>query len=269
MGAATAAMAALATLDHPAVRLQTLAIVAVALLLSLTAGPTGGLVVGVAAAAAFIAVHTHEGLWTGNGVVLPLVLVMGLIAHSWITGLAGAHTRSADRRAHRPPAAPGAQGSLGLLDERAGRVLLDHEVERAQAHDRDLALAVVRCTFAELEPAAAERARRAAARGVESAAGPFETAFVVGESEWAVIVPEADITHVIDRAEQVERALGVASFADRAAGDRVALTSVATIETGTASLGSGAASGSALLEQARAACGRRMFEPTPTMTVVP
>ncbi|XVX21826.1 hypothetical protein ACQP1U_08225 [Actinomycetota bacterium] len=260
MGTATAAMAALATLDQPAVRWQTLVIVAISLLLSVTAGPTGGLVVGVGAAACFIALHAHAGLWTGHGVALPLLLVLGLIAQGWITGLVGAHTRSADRRAARPPAAPGAQGSLGLLDEATGRALLAHEVERAQAHSRSVGVAMVKCSLDDLEPAAAERARRAAARTVEASAGPFEVPFAVGDSEWAVIVPEADVTRIVDRAEELGRSLGVASFADRAGDERIALAAVSTVETGMASLDGRPVDADALLAQARSSYGQIVLE---------
>ncbi|MEV7475593.1 hypothetical protein AB0N33_17980 [Pseudarthrobacter oxydans] len=188
---------------------------------SLRAGAAGGIVVGLAGAAAHIGLNSIDGGWGHQSAAFSVAAVATFIAYGWLFGLSAAHLRRRQAAEAGQPAAAGAGGSQGLLTAAEGRALLDMETEQARLSGNDLAIITVRATVREgTHPQAARHAFRAVARTFEASASGRMHPILLAENELAMVLPGGD-SHTRALFEQaVMAAMAEATYADRGAGTR-------------------------------------------------
>ena len=222
---------------------------------SLTVDAFGGIVVGLAAAAALIVAKRVAGGWEADAFAISLLETVVLVLAG---GTAGAAGRALRDRADGD-GAPGsvlapAFGSMGLLPHDLARLRLEEEVERALAHRRPLTVLVLESTVIDdrLDAAARGAAHRSVARILESRLGERDVPFAVTGRRLGAILPETGGMDGWVRVGQILDAVASAAFTSRATGARMAVADAVEVDVGLAELGRGISSADALLDAATA-----------------
>jgi GGDEF domain-containing protein len=214
----------------------------------------GGLVVGVAFAAAMILSRRLTDQWTTETFRTALVLVISLLTLGWLVGMIATGLR--ERRTAEPGedgAVAPAYGSLGLLTEDVARARLDDEVARARSHHRPLAVVVIGVYITDdgLDPIARDAAHRAVARLVETLLRDTDVPFALGPNELGAILPETSAAGAWDVVGPVLDAATRAAFTVRQQDERRSLVECAELSAGLAALTDQLTDARALLEIAR------------------
>lgn len=198
-----------------------LLVVAFVITASLRAGAAGGLVVGLAGAAAHIGLHGIDGDWGRQSAAFSVAAVCTFLAYGWLFGLTAAYLRRQQAADAGQPAAVGAGNSQGMLTAAEGRALLDMEAEQARLSGDHLAVITVRATVREgIHPKAAVHALRAAARAFEASATSRMHPMLLADKELAMVVPGGDARTAYRFEQEIVAAMAQATYADRAAGTR-------------------------------------------------
>ncbi len=230
----------------------------------------GGIVAGLAAAAALIAARRIAGTWDADAFALSLAETLVLILAGATSGLAGAALRRpADGEEAASTVLAPVFGSLGLLPHDIAMLRLEEEVERARAHRRPLTLVIVRSEIADqsLDADARKQALRAVARILESRLHERDVPFAISPERLGAILPEATAADGWARVGAVVAAIADASFMSRATGTRSPVADAVHLNVGLAELvGPGKFSADALLDAAIADLGQHLEarEPEPT-----
>jgi GGDEF domain-containing protein len=214
----------------------------------------GGLVVGVAFAAAMVLSRRLTDQWTTGTFRTALVLVISLLTLGWLVGMVATGLRG--RRTAEPGedgAVAPAYGSLGLLTEDVARARLDDEVARARSHHRPLAVVVIGVYITDdgLDPMARDAAHRAVARLVETLLRDTDVPFALGPNELGAILPETSAAGAWDVVGPVLDAATRAAFTVRQQDERRSLVECAELSAGLAVMTDQLTDGRALLEIAR------------------
>ena len=127
----TVALSTEAMVDQPRLEWAELLLVGAVAVASLRTGTAGGLVAGLAGAAAHIALHSGAGGWGPQAGFLPVIVICAYIFYGWLSGMVGTRHRRQVSMAMQLPAAAGAGGSQGLLTADEGRAFLAIEGRRA------------------------------------------------------------------------------------------------------------------------------------------
>lgn len=232
------------------------AAVAVAVLVSLNFDAFAGIVVGLACAAALIAVKRATGRWNDDAFWTSAIETLALVLAGATSGWAGVALRQPFTRADAStgPAsrvAP-ALGSLGLLPYDVALLRLEEEVERASEHRRPLAVLVMDAEIATEAPEAVERAGalRAVSRILETRLHDRDVPFAITPERLGAIMPETDAAGAWERVGGIADALAEATFMSRANGERVPVADLVRVHAGISELSSGATSAEALLGRA-------------------
>jgi GGDEF domain-containing protein len=198
----------------------------------------GGLVLGVAAAAAVVVSRRLTGQWTPEHFRTSLVLVVSLMALGWLVGMAsaGIHGRRSEEADHGGEGVTPAYGSLGLLTEDVAAARLEDEVARARSHHRPLAVVVigVHITDDSLVPMARDAAHRAVARLVETLLRDTDVPFALEPYELGAILPETDGATAWEIVGPVLDAATRAAFTVREQDERRNLVDCAELSAGLA-----------------------------------
>lgn len=242
--------------------------VAVALTAVVALGLDGfaGAAVGLAGAAAVIAVKQLGGIWEAGAFQRSAVQTLALIATGIASGTVGGWLRGSGVAGEVPSVTEAlgpAHGSLGLLEPDVGMARLEEEVNRARRHSRNVTIAVFRVQVTEtgLRGSALDSIRRTVARLVESRAGEDDVPFVLSDSEIAVILPESQALRAWELAGTVADAATTASVMLREHGGQRPFDDLARIDVGIAVLGEQAETAEGLLDVASRAA--RSSEPDP------
>lgn len=238
------------------------AVVALVAVLSLATDVFGGLVLGLAGAAALVVVKRLTGDWDSSIFWPSLVETVALLA---VGGMAGRTGRGLGApggstpapTAHVTPLAP-VYGSLGLLPAHIALARLDEEVERARVHRRPLTLVMFATTITDvaLDPEAREAALRAVARLVESQVRVIDVPFAVSVDQVGVILPETSWRDAWDLVGPIVDAINRAHFVVRREDRTRPLCEAILVDVGISSSSESTANGQRLLDDAAMAAGR-------------
>ena len=227
-----------------------------AVLVSLNFDAFAGIVVGLACAAALIAVKRATGRWNDDAFWTSAIETLALVLAGATSGWAGVALRQPFTRADAStgPAsrvAP-ALGSLGLLPYDVALLRLEEEVERASEHRRPLAVLVMDAEIATEAPEAIEHAGalRAVTRILETRLHDRDVPFAITPERLGAIMPETDVAGAWERVGGIADALADATFMSRATGERVPVADLVRVHAGISELSSGATSAEALLGRA-------------------
>ena len=222
------------THETPQVGMVTIAASIAAFALATFTDAFGGLIVGLAAAALYTAMHQYVpdahpvGFFT-QALTIVLMLLVGLAS-----GLVADRIRRGRRMAARvgSQAVAPVEGSLGLISASDAAVILDDERVRAALHERPLCQAVVevQITDQRLREEDQRRARRTVARALEAELRVTDVVYVTDEGHFGVILPETTAAAAQDMIEPALMLARAATFADRTAGQRRMLGDVAEVE---------------------------------------
>ncbi len=234
----TGLIAGVVSVAHPApYHLVSAGIALLAVVAALFVDGFGGIVVGVTAAAALVAVQQIGGAWTRDNFVVSLAAVLALIALAWATGLLSAalHGRSGGR--HVRGAQP-AYGSLGLLAPDMTLARLDEEVARADRHQRPLAVVIIRTLVIDhsLDANARDAAERTVARLVETLLRDTDVPFSMANDEVGAILPETTTEAAWELIGPILDAASRATFTVRGDGERRSLAEAAELHVGLVAL---------------------------------
>jgi GGDEF domain-containing protein len=247
-----------ATTEAPPYSLYAVAAVVATGLGALFFDAFGGLVLGVAAAAAVVLALRLGNRWSPASFVTDLALVLGLAALGWLVGMvsAGIHARHGPADNESGTVAP-AYGSLGLVTAEVAVARLDEELLRARSHGRPLSVVVIRVTITEsgLDVSAQEAAQRAVARLVESMLRETDVPFASGPDEFGAILPETDVATAWEVVGPVLDAASRAAFTVRETHERRSLVDCAELHVGLAGLDGQTGDATALLQAARRSAG--------------
>jgi hypothetical protein len=228
----TAVVFTMAGADGTGLQLAEVAIVGAAAAVSLRAGAAGGLVAGLAGAAAHIAFHSNAGDWGRQGGVLPILTVCGYIAYGWLCGLVGARLHRAHAAETRPPAAAGAGGSQGLLTAAEGRAFLALEGQRTRLFGEPPCILTVQMTVHDGVPAAsAAHALRAVARTFEASATDRMHPVLFAENQLSMVMLGGHTQELLDFERTLVDAMADATFADRESGTRPKASTVLRLDS--------------------------------------
>ncbi len=235
----TGLIAGVVSVAHPApYHLASAGIALLTVVAALFVDGFGGIVVGVTAAAALVAVQQIGGAWTRDNFVVSLAAVLALIALAWATGLLSAalHGRSGGR--HVGGAAQPAYGSLGLLAPDMALARLDEEVARADRHHRPLAVVIMRTLVIDhsLDANARDAAERTVARLVETLLRDTDVPFSMAHDEVGAILPETTTEAAWELIGPILDAASRATFTVRGDGERRSLAEAAELHVGLAAL---------------------------------
>ncbi len=233
-------------------RLTSSLVIVVTVVAALFVDGFGGIVVGVAGAAAAITLKRFTGAWTDDTFTTSLALTVALVTVAWLAGMVSSdvHNRPLSRDPDAPLAA--AQGSLGLLPGDAALARLEDEFIRARQHRRPLSVVVLSIHVTEtLDAVARQSASRSVARLLETLLRDTDVPFALAPSEIGAILPETSGTDAWDVISPVLDAASHATFTVREQGERRSLADVAEVRTGLASLTDRDYDASALLAAAR------------------
>lgn len=224
-------------------------VVTVGLALSLNA--LGGMVAGVAGAAAVIAVKQWSGAWGADVFLGSLESTLGLVVVGGLVGMAGTRLRGRGVVDSRGPAP--AYGSLGLLTAEAALSRLDEEIARARHHARPLTVVLLRTDITDqtLSEGARLRAHRTVARLVESLLRETDVPFALATDEVGAILPETNADAAWQLVGPLMDAATRASFTVREEDERRSLADCAELYAGLVSLSEGCADTDALMAAAR------------------
>lgn len=221
LGSMTVLFLSLAGLAVDGLRLTTVFLMGFVILMAPLVDGAGGLVVGLVGAAVYIWVHTAAGQWSGQEVMVPLATVGAFIAYGGLSGLIAKHLRYRHDAVRRDPAAPGAGGSLGLLNASDGRALLGIELDRARSSGQPLTLVTMQATVRDaVSPKEAKHALRAVARAFESSAGPTMQPVLLDADRFGLILPNHDSAQALPVQGALLAAAERATFAGRSGGKR-------------------------------------------------
>ncbi|MFZ2164097.1 MAG: hypothetical protein WAV45_01415 [Propionibacteriaceae bacterium] len=235
--------------DVASLRPVTLALVAAELLVGIAVGPFGGIVVGLCAAAAFVGTHLGFGVWRTHSAPLLVATVAALLAHGWLSGLAGSRLRRGADHNTRPLTTR----HPGLLPREDGLVYLAAEFARATEYGRPLALLVLNLSHAESAPDDLRcRVAGTITRSVMSELPAIAAPFAISESEVGIVLPEHTLAAARSIADRLVTGVRAASFTDPRTGDRRAVADAVDLSVGVSRLEASAADASALLKSARA-----------------
>jgi GGDEF domain-containing protein len=226
-------------LDAPAVAIWVAVAVAATAVVALALDEFGGFLVGLAAAAALIAVRRAVGPWGPDAFWLSLLQTLAVVA----TGVVSSRTG----RALRAPGVDEAPsllpepvfGSLGLLHGAVAMDRLAEEVERAADHRRPLSLVLVHVevTEAALDPDARRSALRSVARIFEGRLRDGDVPFATAADSLGAVLPETTSAGAWDRVGLVLDAVNDGTFTARSDGLRRSLADAVQIDVGLAQLG--------------------------------
>ncbi len=213
----------------------------------------GGIVVGIAGAAAAIAAKQWGGAWTERGFAVSLALTLALVTLGWLVGMVSSDLHGRLAGSAPDDAKGAAYGSLGLLTTDMALARLDEEVLRARHHRRPLTVAVLRLSITDetLDAAARDSAERSAARLVETLLRDSDVPFAIGPDEFGAILPETNRAGAWGVLGPVLDAAGRAAFTVREAAERRNLADCAELHAGLVSLNDRFADADSLLEAAR------------------
>lgn len=221
LGVLTAAFSCIAVMDGSGLVWAELLVVGCVITTPVWAGAAGGLVVGLAGAAAHVGLHSINGDWGGNGAAFSVVAVCTFIAYGWLFGLTTAHLRRKQEADSRQPATVGAGHSQGLLSATEGRALFNLEVDQARRSGNNLAALIVTVTVREgIRPQQAARAFRAAARTFEAASSGNRHPVLLSGNQLAMLIPGGELQDGYLFEQALLSAIGEATYADRDAGTR-------------------------------------------------
>lgn len=227
--------------------------VVAAAVVSLAFDAFGGVIVGLSAAAALVAVRRTTGHWEPDVFWVVLVETAAIVAAGVVAGSTGTSLRRAGSDSTAPAGpAEAVHGSLGLLDHDVALIRLEEEVERARDHRRPLALMLLETeiTDAGLGPDAREMAHRAVARIVESRLREDHVPFATAIDRIGAVMPETSTADAWQHVGGILDALGTARFMDRDAGSQRSLDGAVDIHVGLTSLGPSRSSADALFDAA-------------------
>ena len=245
--------------------------VALAAISSLALDAFGGIVAGLVAAAALVAVKRLAGAWNSDAFLLSSAETVVILLAGVTAGLAGAALRRVDPNEDDHPGilAP-VFGSLGLLPHDVAMARLEEEVERAREHRRPLTVirVDVDITAASLDAAGRDAALRAVARILESRLHERDVPFAISPDRLGAILPETDAAEGWQRVGEVADALAAAWFASRTSETRLRVADAVEIRVGLAPFGTRISSADALLDSATPESGQDgelvAGSPTPT-----
>lgn len=190
--------------------------VSVTALVSLALDMWGGAVVGLAAAAAVVAVRQTMGAWTAEDFPPAAVGAAALVGVGAAAGVVGRQLRASS------PTTPGtradvlwepAYGSLGLLGRDGATMRLAEEVDRATRTHRPLSLALLDVRASPSLPSdAQEAALRATARLLESRSREHDVPFALAPGRLGVVLPDAAAHDAWDIVARVLTAVGTSTF---------------------------------------------------------
>ena len=225
----------------------------------------GGLIVGLAAAAATVLAKQLAGEWTAAGFLPSLGLVVALVLLGWATGVASARLHRRRTAADAGDAVSPAYGSLGLLTADVAFARADEEVVRARRHDRPLTVLVLRIAPVDesLDAGARTAANRAVARLLETLLRETDVPFALSDSELGALLPETDAARAWEVVAPVLEAAGRAAFTVRQDDERRRLVDAAELHAGLAELGRAHPDADSLIAAARAAALEEEAEAPP------
>lgn len=223
----------------PAYRPLAAVVIVAAVLVALRLDAFGGIVTGLAAAAAVVAVKQLTGGWTPDAFATSLALTVALLVLGWVTGVVSGRLRE---RQPKDVAAAGlvapAHGSLGLITGEVAEARLEEEIARARRHRRPLSLVLLRTRIA--DEALAEGARLAAyrsvARLVETLLRDTDVPFAFSREEIGAILPETDGDDAWEVVGPLVDAITGATFTDRQEGERRNFADCADLQVGLVTL---------------------------------
>lgn len=226
-------LATTGTHETPEVGAVTVAASIAAFALATFTDAFGGLIVGLAAAAVYTAMHQYVPDASPVGFLTQALTIVLLL----LVGLASGVVADRIRRGRRVAARVGSQavapveGSLGLISAADAATVLDDERVRAALHQRPLSQAVVEVDIRDqrLKEEDRRRARRTVARALESELRVTDVVYVTDEGHFGVILPETSATDAQDMIEPALMLARAATFADRNAGVRRQLDEVADV----------------------------------------
>ena len=233
--------------------------VALAAIASLALDAFGGIVAGLVAAAALVAVKRLAGEWNSDAFLLSSAETVVILLAGVTAGLAGAALRRADsdRDDESGILAP-VFGSLGLLSHDVAMARLEEEVERAREHRRPLTVirVDVDITAASLDAPERDAAVRAVARILESRLHERDVPFAITPDRLGAILPETDAAEGWQRVGEVADALAAACFTSRTTETRIRVADAVEIRVGLAQFGPRISSADALLDFATPESGQ-------------
>lgn len=237
-------------------------VVAVVGVLALTVDGFGGFLVGLAAAAALIALKRVTGRWDHDAFWISTVETAALLLTGSIVGAAGARLRPAARAGASAVALDPVYGSLGLLSFDAALARLDDEVDRAARHHRPLT--VVRMSIEATGEGDERRAAlRAVARLLETRLRPGDVPFAVTPDELGAVLPETTPGHAWEVLGSLVDAIRDATFTLRGEQTRrVGLAGAVQIHLGMAGLRHAGETADDLVDEATDALRRSEAERT-------
>ena len=195
----------------------------------------GGIVVGLAGAAAVIGFKQLGGLWTPETFLVSAGSASVLVTGAWLAGMVSSdlHGRTGGAEPDAGRASP-VSGSLGLLGYDLALARLDEEIARASTYHRPLVVAVVeiRLTDALLDDTARSSAERSVARLVETLVRETDVPFAMGPHLLGVIMPESDPATAWEVLGRVLDAATDAAFTVRESHQRLKLTDCAELHVG-------------------------------------
>lgn len=213
----------------------------------------GGIVVGLAGAAALVAYKRATGAWEPGAFGASAVETVALAAAGAAFGWAGAGLRRREDEGGVPRGAVAPVfGSLGLVGADVAMLRLEEEVERARSYGRSLSVMVLdlELTGPDLDPEEREAALRAVARILETRLLDRDVPFAISPTRLGAILPESGVVEGWDRAGGVLDAARRATFMSRADGERRPVPDVVRIHAALAGLGSATDTADALLDAA-------------------
>lgn len=256
--AAAASLAGLA--DTTSVAVWVGVAVAATAVASLFVDEFAGALVGLAAAAAVIAVRRSVGPWGTDTFWLSLVQTIALVATGVAGGRAGRALRDPDAVGDVPTLVPQAAfGSLGLLEADVARGRLDEEVERAFEHRRPLTLVLLDIHV--VDDSLGHDGRRAAIRAVarifESRMHRGDVPFAMTLDRLGAVLPETTSMAAWERIGLVLDAVTEARFTVRTDDSERQLGEAVHIDVGLAEFGVHLDSADSMLDAASARLQRR------------
>lgn len=213
-----------------------------------------GIVVGLVGAALLIAVKRTTGDWGNDELPVVAAEVSVLLVLPWVIGVLSDHLRASLRALARP--APGslvpARNSLGLLDEAAAQFRLDEELRRRQRTGQALGLILIYVEVwdADIDEETEMAALRAVARHVETLLRDIDVPFALSNEVIGAILPATDPADAWSLLGPLLDSVVTATFADREAGVRRAISECTTVHGSLAFADDDTPDADALLDQA-------------------
>lgn len=228
----TVALSTEAMVDQPRLEWAELLLVGAVAVASLRTGAAGGLVAGLAGAAAHIALHSGAGGWGPQAGLLPVIVICAYIFYGWLSGMVGTHHRRQVSMATQLPAAAGAGGSQGLLTADEGRAFLAIEGRRALLSGEQPCILTVRLSVHDGVPAAsAAHALRAVARTFEASAAARMHPVLFAENQLAMVMLGGYPQDLHQFQRTLVAAMADATFADRESGTRPKASTVLSVDS--------------------------------------